>query len=143
MIRQQYPEAVVVVLGGRGDAAVAKRIADGVGGISLAGDLSLRNSVAVIGQSTLLVTNDTGLLHAGVAVDTPTLALFAATGIENIDPYREFDRFRTVSKPKTCTPCVGKKCEAGTCMEQILPEDVLAATRELLSVPGCRKELVY
>lgn len=142
MIRQQYPEAVVVVLGGRGDAAAAKRIADGVGGISLAGELSLRNSVAVIGQSSLLVTNDTGLLHAGVALDTPTLALFAATGIENIDPYREFERFRAIAKPKTCTPCVGKKCEAGTCMEQILPEEALASARELLGVSG-GKELVY
>jgi lipopolysaccharide heptosyltransferase II len=43
---------------------------------NLAGRLSFRELVALLGRADLLVTNDSGPLHVASALDTPTVALF-------------------------------------------------------------------
>jgi ADP-heptose:LPS heptosyltransferase/2-polyprenyl-3-methyl-5-hydroxy-6-metoxy-1,4-benzoquinol methylase len=51
------------------------------------GKLSLADTAALIAQSAALVSNDSGLMHLGVAVGTPTFGIFGIT-----NPHREIIR---------------------------------------------------
>jgi heptosyltransferase-2 len=74
-------EGQVVIVGGREDAPLAQAIVQSSGGkaVSAAGELSLRQSAALIGRARILVTNDSAPLHLATAVGTPVLALFGPT----------------------------------------------------------------
>ena len=48
------------------------------------GALNLRDTAALIQQCAALVSNDSGLMHLGVALGTPTVGIFGIT-----DPLRE------------------------------------------------------
>ena len=50
----------------------------------------LRRLVYLIGRADVLVSPDTGPLHAGVALDTPTVALMGYTNPKRVGPYRRF-----------------------------------------------------
>lgn len=75
-------EAVVVVVGGAGDAELARAVVAACPpgrAVDAAGRLSLLASAAVIGRANLLVTNDSAPEHLASAVGTPTLAIFGPT----------------------------------------------------------------
>ena len=74
-------EGPVVIVGGREDAPLAQAIVEGSGGkvVSAAGELTLRQSAALIRRARILVTNDSAPLHLATAMGTPVLALFGPT----------------------------------------------------------------
>jgi heptosyltransferase-2 len=74
-------EGPLVVVGGSEDAALAGEVAAAAPGRawSAAGDLSLRESAAVIRRARVLVTNDSAPLHLSTAVGTPVAAIFGPT----------------------------------------------------------------
>lgn len=74
-------EGPVVIVGGREDAPLAQGIVEGSGGkvVSAAGELTLRQSAALIRRARILVTNDSAPLHLATAMGTPVLALFGPT----------------------------------------------------------------
>ena len=74
-------EGAVVIVGGREDAPLAQAIVEGAGGkvVSAAGELTLRQSAALIRRARILVTNDSAPLHLATAMGTPVLALFGPT----------------------------------------------------------------
>ena len=74
-------EGPVVVIGGREDAALAGEVVAAAPGRawSAAGELSLRESAAVIRRARALVTNDSAPLHLATAVGTPAVAIFGST----------------------------------------------------------------
>jgi len=122
----------IIITGDSNEKELAEGISDKVNGISLAGKLTLREISAVIERCSLFITNDTGPMHIAVALGTPTIALFSATGEENIEPYRSASTFTVISKPKPCKECVSKACVEPVCMEQITPEEVFEAVKKQL-----------
>src|SRR6478736_5892521 len=82
-----YPELAkllgdrqVVVIGGKDDSALAEAIlAAAPNARNSAGQLSLRESAALIKRAAALVTNDSSPLHLATAVGTPILAIFGST----------------------------------------------------------------
>ncbi len=74
-------EGPVVVIGGREDAALAGEVVAAAPGRawSAAGELSLRESAAVIRRARALGTNDSAPLHLATAVGTPAVAIFGST----------------------------------------------------------------
>ena len=127
----------VVLLGGPADRDAARRICnDGeVGIVSMAGRLSLAQSMAVIREAGLLVGVDTGLTHMGPAFDRPTIALFGATC-----PYRVTTRANTVvlHHQQPCSPCRRSPTCDGRypCMQAISVDEVMASCVQLLSGTG-------
>jgi heptosyltransferase-2 len=105
--------------------------------VDLAGRLSIIESAAVIRRASLLVTNDSGLMHAADALDTPLAAVFGPTSRE-LGFYPLGGRSRVVEKKDLdCRPCTlhgDKKCFRGhhRCMEEVSAEEVVAAAREVL-----------
>ena len=86
----------------------------------------------VVSRLDLLVTNDTGPRHYGVAFDIPTVVIMGPTNPD----YTAANLEKTVvlRKPLDCSPCHEKTCPLGhhQCMTQIIPEAVLAASVRLL-----------
>jgi ADP-heptose:LPS heptosyltransferase len=66
------------------------------------GKLSLADTAALIAQSAALVSNDSGLMHLGVAVGTPTFGIFGIT-----NPQREIipaPHMHVITKGLECEP---------------------------------------
>ncbi len=74
-------EGPLVVIGGGDDAALAEAVAARAPGRThvAAGELSLRQSAALLARARVLVTNDSAPLHLATAVGTPIVALFGPT----------------------------------------------------------------
>jgi len=99
-----------------------------------AGKTSIPQLAAVLQQSDILVTGDTGPMHVCVATETPVVAMFLASayGFET-GPYSEGN---LVLQPVIgCGPCnPNKPCSQTDCHDTISPE--LVATLTMLRVKG-------
>ncbi|MDE2207730.1 MAG: glycosyltransferase family 9 protein, partial [Armatimonadetes bacterium] len=75
--------ARVVLLGGAAERQTADQVerAMKTGCINMVGELSLRESLALIGVCTGWIGNDTGLLHAAVAHRVPSVGIFGPTKV--------------------------------------------------------------
>jgi heptosyltransferase II len=130
----------VVVVGGVEDTPLGAEIGTAVaraGGRSanLCGQLTLRQSAAVIRKAALLVTNDSAPLHFAQAVATPTVAIFGPTLPSfGFGPRGPRDRALGVDG-LACRPCSAHgpaRCPLGhhLCMQSLRVEDVLHAIEE-------------
>jgi heptosyltransferase-2 len=139
----------VVILGGTQDGALAKQIEQVVKAatpldkneaplINLAGGLSLLGAAAVVKRCRLLVANDSGLMHIAEAVGAPLLAIFGSTTRE-LGFFPQLPSSRVVENfALSCRPCshLGhQQCPRRhfRCMKEILPAQVWARVREMLS----------
>lgn len=130
---QQEFSASVVITGDASEKALAKEIADATGALSIAGELSLKESAALLGKLDLYIANDTGPMHMAFAMKTKVMAFFGPTDPNLCGPYKAADAF-VMHKPKTCTPCLSKKCKEPFCMMQISTEAAFEKAKEILRV---------
>ena len=135
LARRISPRLRPVMLGGPGDRERAARISEMAGGavINLVGETSLTECAAMIDQARLLVGVDTGLTHLGLAMNTPTLALFGSTA-PYLDTTRENSRVLYV--PRECSPCHRRPTCGGefSCMRAHTVESVLESIFRI--IPG-------
>lgn len=120
-----------LLLGGPADRVAAQRIAAASPAIiNLVGQLKLDETVAVIQGASLLVGVDTGLSHMGIALNTPTVALFGST-----TPYLRGPDARTqvLYERLECSPCNRKPVCDGRfdCMRRLDVARVLKAAAEV------------
>lgn len=129
----------VVLVGGPDEVELAAKIENdsGVPLINLVGKSKLLESAAVIGDASLLVTNDSSPLHMASALGTPIVALFCATVPEfGYGPWGvPFENLGVKGLP--CRPCGrhgGMTCPTGTlaCIKQLSSESVLKAVSRVL-----------
>jgi heptosyltransferase-2 len=105
---------------------------------SIVGKSNLREMAAILSQSRLLITNDTGTMHIGGAVAVPLVAIFGSTGSSNLIPLG--GPFKAVQSTLPCSPCtygVFKGClyQEIECMKEITVDRVLQTALDLLR-PG-------
>jgi heptosyltransferase-2 len=93
----------------------------------------LGQALALLDRLRLLVTNDSGLMHAAAALGTPTLAVFGSTNPAATSPLGP--RVRVVYHPVDCSPCKKPVCPNGDlkCLTAVSPEEVARAAGELLA----------
>ncbi|NOZ09834.1 MAG: glycosyltransferase family 9 protein [Gammaproteobacteria bacterium] len=126
-------DLIFIMLGGPGDRLAAQKILDrnDLDIVDMTGHTSLRQAAALIHYAELLVGVDTGLTHMGIALNTPTIALFGSTC-----PYQETDKdnVKVLYKKLDCSPCRRRPtCNAEyTCMRSLKPTDVAMIAQELL-----------
>ena len=93
--------------------------------------LPLDRLMALIRRCSLLITNDTGPRHFGVAFDKPVIVLMGPT-----DPrYTDYGLDKTIilRGNADCAPCHLKQCPTDhRCMTQITAQKVLTAAREMI-----------
>jgi len=129
--------ANVVIIGGEDDIPLLKE-AQFDGTLSLAGELTLMESAAILKKCDVLVTNDSAPMHFAVGVDTPVVAIFGATAPKyGFYPYNKDDI--VVDRELPCRPCAihgGTKCPIGTfeCMLDINAEEVYQAAKNRMTL---------
>jgi heptosyltransferase II len=128
------PDSQIVLFGSASEEAMIREVAAGLmGRISLAaGKTSVKQVAALIEQCDLLVCNDSGLMHAAVAVGTPVLAIYGPTDFRRTAPLG--DRHMVIRHELPCSPCFRLEgddqvhaCPHHDCLMTITPEEVLNA----------------
>jgi lipopolysaccharide heptosyltransferase II len=99
--------------------------------IDLVNRLSLKQLIALLGETALFIGNEAGPMHLAAALDRPVVAIIGPTRPELTGPFNR--RARIVRKPVSCAPCRERNCSELTCMKAIEVTDVLETVR---SVPG-------
>ncbi|HUF02706.1 MAG TPA: lipopolysaccharide heptosyltransferase II [Aridibacter sp.] len=95
----------------------------------LTGNTSLAEAVAVIAESSLLISNDMGLAHVASAVGTPVVAVFGPTNHLTTAPWGGM----VVRKAVECSPCMLRDCPIDhRCMTRVTPEMVIQKALEAL-----------
>jgi len=88
--------------------------------------LALRDFLAVVAAATAVVSVDGAIVHAAVALERPTLALFGPTDPAVWFPYAGFGPYRVLRAAAGCARC-GGAAAPHTCMAALAPESVLDA----------------
>jgi lipopolysaccharide heptosyltransferase II len=126
----------VVVVGGKEDSAAGAAIVAGTAALNLAGKTSLPETAGVLNRAQLLISGDSGVLHIGVGLGTPTLSLFGP-GIA--DKWAPRGNMHVVINHKLpCSPCtrfgMTPPCPIGAkCIQDITVEEVFVTAQQLLS----------
>ena len=96
--------------------------------INLIGKTTLLQLGALIESCDLYLTCDSGPMHIGAAVGTPTIALFGPTSPIRHGPYGE--NHEVIEKTVECRPCYKRSCmrkdQPHLCMTEINPNEVVA-----------------
>ena len=131
-IMADRPDSQIVLFGSASEEAMIREVTAGlVGRISLAaGKTSVKQVAALIEQCDLLVCNDSGLMHAAVAVGTPVAAIYGPTDFRRTAPLG--DRHIVIRHELPCSPCFRLEgddqvhaCPHHDCLMTITPEEVL------------------
>src|SRR5216117_1256548 len=132
----------VVVVGGPADADEGSQIvaavaaSQRVAATNACGQLTRRQSAALIARAALLVTNDSAPLHLATAMGTPVVALFGPTATEfGFGPLRPGDVALGIDSLQ-CRPCSSHgppRCPLGhhRCMRELTVPAVFAAIEGL------------
>jgi len=125
----------IVVFGGPRDVELGRRFADGISPrpVMAVGSATLRQTMALLARCSLLICNDSGIMHLGAALNIPLVALFGPQSPVKFGPWGE--KCRVVYRKFPCSPCKQKffqECEPSprmkpACMEEIGVADVLEA----------------
>ena len=131
----------IVLVGSQADAETALGVARLMKSppLVLAGKTNLREALAVIGKLALLVSNDSGSMHAAYAQDVPVLVLQGAADPVVTGPFGDKSQVLR-AEGLDCAPCVRNDCPRGlACMLAISVEQAQAAAEDLLARFGPRK----
>jgi len=94
---------------------------------------SLRGLIAFIEAANVLIANDSGPMHVGPAVGTPTLGIFGPGEPEIWFPYTK--PHQTFYSEVPCGHCGLDKCPWMTCMDRLTSVEAAKRVIELLSLP--------
>jgi heptosyltransferase II len=123
-------QAGLVLLGGADDREAAAEVQGSGRGrfLNLAGQTTLRQALAVLSCLKVLITNDSGLMHAAAALDTPVVAIFGSTDPAATRPFTH--RASIIHHPRPCSPCLERTCTKDyACLTEITVAEVTAAAR--------------
>lgn len=120
-------KASVLILGAKDDMEDAAKL-DALLNVehhNLAGKTDLREFMAIAARLKLFLTNDSGPMHIGAALGTPTLAIFGSTSDVLTGPLGP--KVKVVKVEVDCAPCFERICPHShyECLINIDPESVL------------------
>jgi heptosyltransferase-2 len=121
--------ARLVLLGGAEDRDAGEEVMARLpGALNLVGRTSLRQALGVLTHLLLLITNDSGLMHAAAALGVPLIAIFGSTDPAATGPFTS--RATVLRHPLPCSPCFKRTCDLDyQCLLDISVEEVTDAAR--------------
>jgi heptosyltransferase-2 len=132
--------ADVLIFGSETDRPLADQMADSMNHtpIVLAGETNLRQFMALLAQSRLVITNDSGPMHLAAALDVPLVAIFGSTDDLATGPISP--KARVVKYPVACSPCGLRVCPIDfRCMTGVSVDMVYRAALELVKKAEVRR----
>jgi ADP-heptose:LPS heptosyltransferase len=122
-------QAPLLIISGAGDREQAEAIAAKLSGPTLVtgGRFPLLTVAALLSHCRLLVANDSGPLHMGLALGVPTIGLLGADDPRRVGPYGVDWGVALHKRGEVCDlePCRLKKCPQNLCLEAIQVADVV------------------
>jgi ADP-heptose:LPS heptosyltransferase len=144
-LRRRWPDPVILLTGTRLEKNLIQEFTNSFKGRALdASNLgSIEKTALILRRCRLLVSNDTGVMHLGAALGTPTVGLFGATSADHWAPLGKSATYVRATKLR-CSPCVNNYLNlmplactnniTGQCMSDIAVERVEFAIERVLSV---------
>jgi len=132
-----------LILGGKADVQTSETIAGSISNqqstiSNVAGQTSLRELMALLKLSRVLLTNDTGPMHVAAALGTPVVVPFGSTSPEMTGPGMPGNpRHRLLKSDASCAPCFLRECPIDfRCMNGISVERIVYAVLDTLKTPA-------
>lgn len=94
----------------------------------LAGKIELGEAIDLLSLATVVVSNDSGLMHIAAALQRPQIAMYGSTSPHFTPPLN--DKASTVSLQLACSPCFRRKCPLSgeqhlRCLTHLLPDQII------------------
>ena len=129
VIAPRHPEVRFAILGDQGDHLLGEIVAAAAPEqcLNLCGETSLPEMVEWIRRCELMVTNDTGPMHAAAALGKPMVALFGPTEPRRTGPYGQLQNVLRLDLP--CSPCMKSTChfeKPEECLRGLSPAQVVS-----------------
>ncbi|MDQ5909020.1 MAG: heptosyltransferase [Pseudomonadota bacterium] len=125
----------VWLLGSSKDLEVTTAIAEAaLGCVNLAGRTQLEEVIDLLSLATVVVSNDSGLMHIAAALDRPLVAIYGSSDPGFTPPLSPQAHILHLGLP--CSPCFKRECPLGhlNCLRQLVPTQVLTQLTAL--TPG-------
>jgi len=120
------------VFTGPADQEIARQLKEHAGKniLFFDGVQSLTTVAALVARCTVLVSNDSGLIHIAAAVGTKTVGIYCSTSPVWTRPYGEGHIILSSDVP--CRPCFNESCRDGSyrCLHAVGVQDVVAAVHK-------------
>lgn len=126
-------DAAVLLCGPPAEARLGEAIAAQMRSkpVSLIGETSLEEFLAVLASADLFIGNDSGAMHLAAGLDVPQVVIFGPTDELGTGPLNP--RARLVKKPVSCSPCFLRHCPVDhRCMTRIEVDEVWPAVEAAL-----------
>jgi heptosyltransferase-2 len=120
----------VWLIGSANDRPAADPIAAAVPDVRNAcGRTDLGTAIDLLAQASVVVSNDSGLMHAAAAVGRPLVALFGSSSPAYTPPLSPLARIAKIDI--VCSPCFKRECPLGhfRCMRELSPNLVYDLAR--------------
>jgi heptosyltransferase-2 len=131
----------VWLVGSPNDKAAAAAVVGAAGASGprlrdLTGRTDLGTAIDLLSLSRVVVTNDSGLMHAAAAVGAPLVALFGSSSPAYTPPLSTVATIARIDI--ACSPCFKRECPLGhfRCMRDLAPEAVYDRARASLAAAG-------
>jgi heptosyltransferase II len=125
----------ICLLGAKNDQATAQSIQELTKNIciDLTGKTSLAQAIDILSLASLVISNDSGLMHCTAALERPLIVLYGSSSPEFTPPLTNNKRILTLNL--SCSPCFQRECPLVhfNCLKQLKPSQVLVAINELTS----------
>lgn len=122
----------VWLFGSANDNTVCQEINDMTKGRchNLAGETSLAEAIDLMSVASLVLSNDSGLMHMAAALKRPLVAVYGSTSTDFTPPLSANSYI--AQKPIECSPCFKRECPLGhnQCMTELMPGDVLTILKD-------------
>jgi heptosyltransferase-2 len=124
----------VWLFGSLKDAVGSKRIMELTQNrcVDLTGKTKLEEAIDLLSLATVVVSNDSGLMHIAAALKKPLIALYGPTSATFTPPLH--DEAKVLSLALECQPCFQRECplQHQRCMKELSSQQVLSVMQELL-----------
>lgn len=131
-----HTDSQIILFGSPGEAEMIKELAQGLGPrvCVAAGKTTVKQVAALIERCDTLICNDSGLMHAAVAVGTPVIAIYGPTDFNRTAPLGPHHQIIRHELP--CSPCFKlegdgqvQACSHHDCLMTITPDEVYQVAR--------------